>query len=173
MRAYSVYINVFPGEATTPFQGASQMARGGDEPETRSQPDSISVIVHYGNERTNSPQAISEHGLVLMTYGVLASAFKDDGEECIYHGVEWHRVVLDEAHTIKSWRTQNARAAFTLAAYCLWCLVRTPIQTNETGCMAGDGMVEERLEQVQARKQRMITGEVRSARVEELEMLFI
>ncbi|KAI4342684.1 hypothetical protein MLD38_027277 [Melastoma candidum] len=101
-----------------------------DELETHSLPDSISVIVHYGGERTNDPRAISEHDVVLTTYGVLASALKNDGEESIYHRVEWHRVVLDEAHTIKSLKTQIARATFTLTASCRWCLTGTPIQNN-------------------------------------------
>lgn len=44
-------------------------------------------------------------------------------------------------------------------------------------CMGWQGTVEERMEAVQARKQRMIAGaltdqEVRTARIEELKMLF-
>ncbi|MCL7042959.1 hypothetical protein MKW94_004730, partial [Papaver nudicaule] len=41
-----------------------------------------------------------------------------------------HRVVLDEAHTIKSSRTQGAQAAFSLSSYCRWCLTGTTLQNN-------------------------------------------
>lgn len=47
----------------------------------------------------------------------------------------------------------------------------------KVGCLRWQGTVEEKMEAVQARKQRMISGaltdqEVRSARLEELKMLF-
>ncbi|KAK6929810.1 Helicase, C-terminal [Dillenia turbinata] len=100
-----------------------------DELETHSRPESISVSVHYG-ARTNDPRVLSEHDVVLTTYGVLTSAYKNDGEDSIFHRVDWYRVVLDEAHTIKSWRSQGAQAAFTLSAHCRWCLTGTPIQNN-------------------------------------------
>lgn len=51
-----------------------------------------------------------------------------DRENSIFHKVDWYRVVLDEAHTIKSWKTLGAQAAFTLSAHCRWCLTGTPLQ---------------------------------------------
>ncbi|XP_042030012.1 LOW QUALITY PROTEIN: DNA repair protein RAD5B-like [Salvia splendens] len=54
----------------------------------------------------------------------------DENTNSIYHRVEWHRVVLDEAHTIKSSKTIAAKAAFALTSYCRWCLTGTPLQNN-------------------------------------------
>ncbi|KAL0388443.1 UNVERIFIED_CONTAM: DNA repair protein B [Sesamum radiatum] len=101
-----------------------------DELETHSKPDSISVFVHYGGDRANNPKVIAEPDVVLTTYGVLTSAYKNDSINSIFHQVEWHRVVLDEAHTIKSSKTQGAQAAFALSSYCRWCLTGTPLQNN-------------------------------------------
>ncbi|XP_022723142.1 DNA repair protein RAD5B [Durio zibethinus] len=101
-----------------------------DELETHSRPESISIFVHYGGERTNDPRVISEHDVVLTTYGVLTAAYKSDAENSIFHRVDWYRVVLDEAHTIKSSKTLGARAAFALSAHCRWCLTGTPLQNN-------------------------------------------
>ncbi|KAK6278867.1 hypothetical protein POUND7_019134 [Theobroma cacao] len=101
-----------------------------DELETHSRPESISIFVHYGGERTNDPRVISENDVVLTTYGVLTAAYKSDAENSIYHKVDWYRVVLDEAHTIKSSKTIGARAAFALSAHCRWCLTGTPLQNN-------------------------------------------
>ncbi|KAI3469725.1 hypothetical protein Pfo_026388 [Paulownia fortunei] len=101
-----------------------------DELETHSKPDSISIFVHYGGDRTNDPKVIAEPDVVLTTYGVLTSAYKNDSVNSIFHRVEWHRVVLDEAHTIKSSKTQGAQAAFDLSSYCRWCLTGTPLQNN-------------------------------------------
>nr|GMD92504.1 putative SWI/SNF-related matrix-associated actin-dependent regulator of chromatin subfamily A member 3-like 3 [Ipomoea batatas] len=89
-----------------------------DELEAHSKPDSISVFVHYGGTRC---------GLDNL-YGLLSAAYKADVGSSIFHKVDWHRIVLDEAHTIKSWRTVSARAAFTLSVHCRWCLTGTPLQ---------------------------------------------
>lgn len=53
---------------------------------------------------------------------------KQDVLNSVFHKVDWYRVVLDEAHTIKSFRTLSAQAAFSLSSYCRWCLTGTPIQ---------------------------------------------
>lgn len=101
-----------------------------DELETHSSPGSISIFVHYGGDRTNEPRVIAGYDVVLTTYGVLTAAYKSDSESSIYHRVNWYRVVLDEAHTIKSWKTLVAQAAFKLSSHCRWCLTGTPIQNN-------------------------------------------
>ncbi|XP_052208103.1 DNA repair protein RAD5B [Diospyros lotus] len=101
-----------------------------DEHETHSKPGTISIFVHYGGDRANDPKVMAQHDVVLTTYGVLTAAYKTDGENSIFHKVEWYRVVLDEAHIIKSSRTLGAQAAFTLSSHCRWCLSGTPIQNN-------------------------------------------
>ncbi|GLT72936.1 hypothetical protein SLA2020_448300 [Shorea laevis] len=101
-----------------------------DELETHSKPESISIFVHYGGGRANDPKVMAEYDVVLTTYGVLSAAYKNDAENSIFHRVSWYRVVLDEAHTIKSWKTQGAQAAFTLSSHCRWCLTGTPLQNN-------------------------------------------
>ncbi|KAK9931068.1 hypothetical protein M0R45_018364 [Rubus argutus] len=108
----------------------SLLSQWKDELESHSESESISIFVHYGGYRTTNPKAISVHDVVLTTYGVLAAAYKSDGEDSLFHQVDWYRVVLDEAHTIKSSRTQGAQAAFTLSSHCRWCLTGTPIQNN-------------------------------------------
>ncbi|XP_049395327.1 DNA repair protein RAD5B-like [Solanum stenotomum] len=101
-----------------------------DELEAHSKPGSVSVFVHYGGDRSNDPRVIAEQDVVLTTYGVLSATYKANNEKSIFHNVDWYRVVLDEAHTIKSWKTLGAQAAFTLSAHCRWCLTGTPLQNN-------------------------------------------
>ncbi|XP_027364407.1 DNA repair protein RAD5B-like [Abrus precatorius] len=101
-----------------------------DELETHSKSGSISIFVHYGGGRTNDPELISEHDVVLTTYGVLSASYKSDGDNSIYHRVQWYRVVLDEAHNIKAHRSQTAQATFTLSSHSRWCLTGTPLQNS-------------------------------------------
>lgn len=44
------------------------------------------------------------------------------------YSINWFRVVLDEAHTIKSCKSQVSSAAAALTAGRRWCLTGTPIQ---------------------------------------------
>jgi hypothetical protein len=46
------------------------------------------------------------------------------------YGVRWHRVVLDEAQSIKNSRTLAAAACWALVARHRWCLSGTPIQNS-------------------------------------------
>ena len=61
-----------------------------------------------------------------------------DGENSIYHRINWYRVVLDEAHTIKAYKTLAAQAAFSLSSHCRWCLTGTPIQVCPANCLMND-----------------------------------
>ncbi|KAJ4901761.1 DNA repair protein RAD5B [Raphanus sativus] len=101
-----------------------------DELETHSKPDTVSVLSYYGGDRTQDAKAIASHDVVLTTYGVLTSAYKQDKTNSIFHRIDWFRIVLDEAHTIKSWKTQAAKATFELSSHCRWCLTGTPLQNK-------------------------------------------
>ncbi|KAJ1859868.1 hypothetical protein LPJ73_001646 [Coemansia sp. RSA 2703] len=54
----------------------------------------------------------------------------DDPYVSALQAVHWHRVVLDEAHTIKEKRTICSQAAGALTASRRWCLTGTPIQNR-------------------------------------------
>ncbi|KAJ3675073.1 hypothetical protein LUZ60_004115 [Juncus effusus] len=93
----------------------------------------VSVYTHYGQSRGKDAAFLAQSDIVLTTYGVLSSEFssEDDGEKGGgLYSVEWFRVVLDEAHVIKSTKSQISLAAAALSADRRWCLTGTPIQNN-------------------------------------------
>ncbi|XP_068662044.1 DNA repair protein RAD5A isoform X2 [Aristolochia californica] len=102
------------------------------EIEAHAQPGSLSVYVHYGQSRPKDAKLLAQNDVVLTTYGVLASEFSAENAEEIgaLYSVRWSRVVLDEAHTIKSSKSQISMAAAALNADRRWCLTGTPIQNN-------------------------------------------
>ncbi|KAL5994539.1 hypothetical protein ACLOJK_024592 [Asimina triloba] len=109
----------------------SLLGQWNDELEAHSEQGAISVLVHYGGDRTSNPTMLSKYDVVLTTYGVLTASYKNGlGNDSIFHKVEWYRVVLDEAHNIKSSRTQAAQATFALTSHCRWCLTGTPLQVR-------------------------------------------
>ncbi|KAA8550241.1 hypothetical protein F0562_001925 [Nyssa sinensis] len=102
------------------------------EIETHARPGSLSLYVHYGQSRPKDAKILAQSDVVITTYGVLASEFSTENPEDIggLYSVRWFRVVLDEAHTIKSSKSQISMAASALVADRRWCLTGTPIQNN-------------------------------------------
>ncbi|TXG73707.1 hypothetical protein EZV62_002286 [Acer yangbiense] len=103
-----------------------------EEIETHSQPGSLSLYVHYGQSRQKDAYLLAQSDVVITTYGVLASEFLSENAEDNggLFSVRWFRVVLDEAHTIKSSKSRVSQAAAALVADRRWCLTGTPIQNN-------------------------------------------
>ncbi|CAK9866134.1 unnamed protein product [Sphagnum jensenii] len=92
----------------------------------------MSVYAYYGHDRLRERSALTDHDIVLTTYGVLASEWSQPNflEEGPLHSIHWYRVVLDEAHTIKAFRSNASQAVFQLTADRRWCLTGTPIQNK-------------------------------------------
>ncbi|XP_028777137.1 DNA repair protein RAD5A-like, partial [Neltuma alba] len=102
------------------------------EIETHVQTGSLSLYVHYGQSRPKDAKTLAQSDVVITTYGIVASEFS--GENAEDNGglfsIRWFRVVLDEAHTIKSSKSQISMATSALIADRRWCLTGTPIQNN-------------------------------------------
>lgn len=102
------------------------------EIEAHVQLGALTVYVHYGQSRPKDAKFLAQNDVVLTTYGVLASEFSAENAEDNggLYSVRWFRIVLDEAHTIKSSKSQISMAAAALTADRRWCLTGTPIQNN-------------------------------------------
>ncbi|KAL6634483.1 hypothetical protein ACP70R_027154 [Stipagrostis hirtigluma subsp. patula] len=102
------------------------------EIEAHAKPGALSIYVHYGQNRSKEASFVGQSDIVLTTYGVVASEFSMDGstENGVLYSVHWFRVVLDEAHMIKSSKGLISLAAAALTADRRWCLTGTPIQNN-------------------------------------------
>ncbi|XP_062105253.1 DNA repair protein RAD5A isoform X2 [Humulus lupulus] len=102
------------------------------EIESHVKPGSLTVYVHYGQSRPKDATFLTQSDVVITTYGVLASEFSTENTEESggLYSIRWFRVVLDEAHTIKSSKSQISIATAALVADCRWCLTGTPIQNK-------------------------------------------
>jgi DNA repair protein RAD5 len=99
----------------------------------------MKTLVYYGNEKStnlqtlcsitnaaNAPNVIiTSYGVILSEFNQVASAGGDRGSGLF--SVEFFRVILDEAHTIKNRQAKTSKACYELAAQHRWVLTGTPI----------------------------------------------
>lgn len=84
---------------------------------------------------------LKQYDVIMVSYSGLESMFRkenkgwnrNDGiikEESILHAIKYHRIILDEAHSIKQRTTSVSKACFALKADYKWCLSGTPVQNR-------------------------------------------
>ncbi|KAG8862978.1 DNA helicase rad5 [Tulasnella sp. 330] len=104
------------------------------EVDRSSQRGSMKTVIFHGTTRRDletltDTEDENEHVVIITSYGTLASehARVVKGGQSSFYEVEWLRVVLDEAHYIKSRHTKTAKACYAINATRRWCLTGTPI----------------------------------------------
>ncbi|KAK4174664.1 SNF2 family N-terminal domain-containing protein [Triangularia setosa] len=81
----------------------------------------------HSMDRATNPKSLQDYDIVLTTYGVLSA---DSKGRSVLQQVQWHRVVLDEAHWIRNQSSKHFKAALGLKSIRRWCLTGTPIQNR-------------------------------------------
>ncbi|XP_061348091.1 putative SWI/SNF-related matrix-associated actin-dependent regulator of chromatin subfamily A member 3-like 1 [Gastrolobium bilobum] len=89
---------------------------------------SLKTYIYYGDKRTKSPEELLMYDIVLTTYPTLASEERE--LETAVKQVDWWRIILDEAHTIKNTNAGQTRAVIELNAKRKWAVTGTPIQNG-------------------------------------------
>lgn len=100
-------------------------------------------VFHGTNSKTKNMTVkdLKKYNVILMSYNSLESMYRKqekgfkrkDGiykEESVIHQIQFHRVILDEAHNIKQRTSGSAKACFALKADHKWCLSGTPLQNR-------------------------------------------
>ncbi|KAK6585792.1 hypothetical protein PZA11_000849 [Diplocarpon coronariae] len=104
----------------------------------------LKTFVFHGTNpvvKSMTYQKLLKYDVILMSYNSLESLYRrqEKGiirkdklvkQESIIHKIQFHRVILDEAHCIKSRTSGSARACFALKADHKWCLSGTPLQNR-------------------------------------------
>lgn len=106
-----------------------------------SKPGTLRTLVYYGSDKnlhlpticsvSNAKSApnviITSYGVVLSEFNQVSAAGGDRGSHGGLFSVNFHRVILDEAHTIKNRQAKTSKACYELKAKHRWVLTGTPI----------------------------------------------
>ncbi|KAJ5780851.1 Zinc finger RING-type [Penicillium paradoxum] len=104
----------------------------------------LKVLVYHNSDakvKKLTPADIRKYDVIMISYASLESIHRKQekgfsrGEtmvksDSVIHSIHYHRLILDEAHSIKSRTTGVARACFALEANYKWCLSGTPVQNR-------------------------------------------
>jgi len=104
----------------------------------------LKVLIYHGQNTKVKAMKVKElksFDVIMISYNSLESLHRKEtkgwsrGEDLVkedspIHAIHFHRLILDEAHSIKSRQTGVAKACFALSGTYKWCLSGTPVQNR-------------------------------------------
>jgi DNA repair protein RAD5 len=116
----------------------SLLAQWESEAENASKEGTLKSLVYYGNDKNANLQTVcceanlgTAPDMIITSYGVVLSEFtsiaKGSSKGQGLFSVNFFRIILDEAHTIKNRQSKTAKACYELAGEHRWVLTGTPI----------------------------------------------
>ena len=104
----------------------------------------LKVLIYHNTNtkvKTMKVKDLKTYDVIMISYSGLESIYRKESkgwkreggiikENSVIHAIHYHRLILDEAHNIKSRTAGVAKACFALKADYKWCLSGTPVQNR-------------------------------------------
>ncbi|KAJ5591785.1 DNA repair protein RAD16 [Penicillium hispanicum] len=104
----------------------------------------LKVLVYHNSDskvKKLTETDLRNYNVIMISYSSLESIHRKQEkgwsrsggtvkEDSVIHVIDYHRLILDEAHSIKQRTTGVAKACFALKATYKWCLSGTPVQNR-------------------------------------------
>lgn len=104
----------------------------------------LKVLIYHGQNAMAKKLSVKElkaYDVIMISYSSLESVYRKQEkgwnrkdkivkETSAIHDIQFHRILLDEAHSIKSRTAGVAKACFALKGSYKWCLSGTPVQNR-------------------------------------------
>jgi SNF2 family DNA or RNA helicase len=88
-------------------------------------------IWHGAIAKKTTLEELKEKPIVLTTYGMIATR-KKGGYKSKLWSIHWDRLIYDEAHHMRNYKTSTCKGAFHLTSDIKWLVTGTPIQNKKS-----------------------------------------
>ncbi|KAF7278216.1 hypothetical protein GWI33_008710 [Rhynchophorus ferrugineus] len=88
----------------------------------------LSYLVYHGPKRETSAKRLADYDVVITTYSIINNEAEKNSPA---FKIKWRRVILDEAHQIRNYKSQTSQACCQLSAVSRWALTGTPMHNKE------------------------------------------
>ncbi|KAJ7038866.1 SNF2 family N-terminal domain-containing protein [Mycena alexandri] len=88
-------------------------------------PEGLKCLLYHGTDKPKKPKTLLQYDVVLTTYGTLGRQYQDPQSPLF--SVEFYRIILDEAHWIRNYRSKRSASAVALRGRYRWGLSGTPM----------------------------------------------
>jgi SNF2 family DNA or RNA helicase len=105
----------------------STMSNWEDQLNTHVAPGTVSWYIYHGPRRAESPEELDGYDIVLTTYSTVAAEYQRGKP---LERTNWFRIVLDEAHSIRTQKTKQSQSICALSAERRWAVTGTPVQNR-------------------------------------------
>ena len=109
----------------------SVMSNWEEQVKLHTKADRFKVYSYHGPGRTQDLDFLAGQNIVLTSYNTAAAEFSDKTyKRNALASIQWFRIVLDEAHQIRTQSTQVSKACCSLYAQRRWAVTGTPVQNR-------------------------------------------
>ncbi|XP_066137668.1 transcription termination factor 2 [Euwallacea fornicatus] len=88
----------------------------------------VSYNLYHGAKRETRTRELAQFDVVITTYSIVSN---ESEKKSPLFSMYWRRIILDEAHQIRNYKTQSSEACCRLSAKSRWALTGTPMHNKE------------------------------------------
>ncbi|CAG9859723.1 unnamed protein product [Phyllotreta striolata] len=107
---------------------ASLLNQWSEELVRRTKKGLLSFNLYHGPKRETKSKTLAKYDVVFTTYAIVSNEFEKNGP---VFNVKWSRIIIDEAHQIRNYKSKTCNAICELHSKYRWALTGTPVHNKE------------------------------------------